>query len=367
MGKEQILSAEHAGVGYEKKILVQDMSFVIREGEIWTLMGPNGAGKSTILKTITAQIKGLEGTITVLERDLNAIANKLLATHISMLTTKRVSTEYMTCREVVEMGRYPYLGMLGILGEKDSEKVHEALETVDALSLAEQDFMTLSDGQKQRILLARALCQEPKLLVLDEPTSYLDLHYKMELLEIIKNLALRKNMAVLMSMHELELIQKVADFCICIKDGRVVQIGTVKEVYQGQKMETLYDLAAGSFEERFCLTQLTSVRETPKVFVIGGGGSAILVYYELQRKGISFATGILHENDCDYVVAKALAAECVVEKAFYPIGEEAYKRAQTLLCSCEEVIVTVKDFGPGNEKVRELIQLAEKEGKIKHV
>ena len=130
----------------------------------------------------------------------------------------------MTCEDIVATGRYPYTGTLGILGEEDWEKVHEAMELVHALDFKDRDFTAVSDGQRQRILLARAICQEPEVIVLDEPTSFLDIRHKLELLAILKDMVVRKKTAVLMSLHELDLAQKISDCVICVHGDKIEKI-----------------------------------------------------------------------------------------------------------------------------------------------
>ncbi len=234
--------------GYGKKIILSDISFSVAAGEVVTLIGPNGAGKSTILKTITGQLKSLGGTVSVLDRNLLHMSPKELARHISMVMTERVNPELMICREVVSTGRYPYTGSLGILGESDWNAVDGALATVHGETLSDTLFTSLSDGQKQRIMLARAIAQDTEVIILDEPTSYLDLYYKLDLMRIIRRLAREQHKAVIMSLHELDLVKMVADTVICVDGEKVLKKGPPAEVFSGNFIQMLYGLHDADFD-----------------------------------------------------------------------------------------------------------------------
>ena len=159
--------AEDLKVGYESRALLEGIDICLGRGEILTLVGPNGAGKSTILKSITKQLRLLGGRVIIGEKELPKLTYQELSRKMAVVLTERVRPELMTCRDIVATGRYPYTGRLGILGREDEEKVDEAMELVKVKELGSRFFTTLSDGQKQRVLLARAICQEPEILVLD--------------------------------------------------------------------------------------------------------------------------------------------------------------------------------------------------------
>ena len=172
-------------VGYNRKVLIDNINMKIKKGQVTTLIGPNGSGKSTILKTITKHLENVAGTVYINKNDIRSLSDKDIAKSLSVVLTERISTEYMTCEDIVGLGRYPYTNNFGTLTKEDRDIIEDCLEKVEAIDLKNRDFMTLSDGQKQRILLARALCQQPEIIVLDEPTSFLDIHHKIKLLNKI--------------------------------------------------------------------------------------------------------------------------------------------------------------------------------------
>lgn len=354
---QDYIYTEQMAVGYGKIPLIEQIELHVRRGEIVTLIGPNGSGKSTILKSVIRQLDLVGGAVYLEGTPMREMTERQIARRMSVLMTERIHPELMTCEDVVAAGRYPYTGRLGILSAEDRHKVHEAMELVHGEEFAAQDFTRISDGQRQRILLARAICQEPEVIVLDEPTSFLDIRHKLELLTILKDLVNHKHVAVLMSLHELDLAQKLSDYIVCVKGNAVARCGTPEEIFHTGYIADLYGITRGSYQAELGCLEMEPVRGAPQVFVIGGGGSGIPVYRRLQRRGIPFAAGILHENDIDYQVAKALAVEVVSEAPFQLIREETFARAVDVMGACREVICCVKEFGPVNEMNRRLAQL----------
>lgn len=265
------LFTDDMSVGYRGRALIENISLHLRQGEIVTLIGPNGSGKSTILKSIIGQLPLLGGAVWLDGRDMVGMTALETAKRLSVLMTQRVRPELMTCWDVTATGRYPYTGRLGILTAQDRAKVWESLALVHGEELAHQSFSEISDGQRQRVLLARALCQEPEVLVLDEPTSFLDIRYKLELLSILKDMVEEKHLAVLMSLHELELARKISDFVVCIHNGAVERMGTPEEVFTSGYIMELFDIKAGSFRSELgCLVPGEAVSR-PDMFTESGG------------------------------------------------------------------------------------------------
>ena len=360
--KKPILFAEHLNVGYKGEIVIGDIRLEAIPGQILTLIGPNGAGKSTILKTITRQLDPIGGVITLEGRDLKSLKERDIAKSVAAVLTGRPTPELMTCWDVVSSGRYPYTGRLGILSQHDKEKTEEAMALVRVESLRERDFNQISDGQRQRVLLARAICQEPRVLIMDEPTSFLDIKHKLDFLTLLRELVHSKDLAVILSLHELDLAQRYADRILCVRDGRVDRLGTPEEVFSEGYIEELYGVERGSFDALFGNVESEAVRGEPLVFVIGGGGSGIPVYRRLQRQRIPFAAGVIHQGDLDYPVAKALSARMVTQEAYGPIGESAYREAEEIMLRCRAVLCPQTHFGPMNEGNLRLRELAADRG-----
>ncbi|MBR6406682.1 MAG: ABC transporter ATP-binding protein [Lachnospiraceae bacterium] len=355
---EYYISTEHLTVGYDGVPLIENIEIGVRRGEILTLIGPNGSGKSTILKSMIRQLKLLAGTVVLDGRSITEMTERELSKKLAIVMTERIRAELMSCWDVVATGRYPYTGRLGLLSSKDREIVDEAIRMVHAEDYAEKPFQQISDGQRQRLLLARAICQEPEIVVLDEPTSFLDIRHKLELLEVLKEMVRSRNVAVVMSLHELDLAQKISDQVVCVADHRVDRCGTPEEIFRDEYIRELYGIEQGSYNALFGSLEMRPVSGSPKTFVIGGSGSGIPLYRALQRNGIPFAAGILQENDLDYPVAKALSAELVSVPPYRIPDDTAAERAEKLIESCGSVICCVQDFGEANRKNQDLLAYA---------
>lgn len=346
-------------VGYNGKPLMEQIEIGLSKGEILTLIGPNGSGKSTILKSIAGQLALLGGTIMLGSSHLEEMSLSRRAQTMAVLLTERLRTEMMTCEDVVATGRYPYTGRFGILSEKDREAVAEAMKLVHVEELKDQDFTRISDGQRQRIMLARAICQEPEILILDEPTSYLDVKYKLEFLSVLQEMKRKKKLTVIMSLHEIDLAEIISDQILCIREHRVDRMGTPAEVLDKGYIAKLFDITAGSYEETTGNVELPAPRGEPEVFVMAGGGSGRSVYRKLQREGTPFATGILFRNDLDYPTARALAGKVIVTEAFEPVPRETLQEAKNILSNCKKLICCRKNFGSFEKENEELLNWAQ--------
>ena len=356
---EYYFKTENLAVGYNGKILIYDINVQLEKGKILTLIGPNGAGKSTILKSITRQLETIRGTVYINAQEISSWSPKDMAKEVAVVLTDRIRPELMTCAEVVAMGRYPYTNLFGKLTPKDMDVVREALERVHALDLAGQYFTTLSDGQRQRIMLARAICQEPEIIVLDEPTAYLDIRHKIELLNILREMAQKKNITVIMSLHEIDLAIKISDYLLCVKGNTIEAFGPPDVILGNHTIEHLYELRNGSYNLLFGSIELTKPEGAPKVFVVAGGGYGIACYRALQKQEIPFATGILFENDVDCQVALELSDHAVVTPAFEAMTDVQFQEASDLLLRCEAVIDAGTPVGTLNQLNRKLLRLAE--------
>ena len=249
--------------GYQNKIVVSDVTLDIKEGEIISLIGPNGGGKSTLLKSISGELKSLGGSVYIGEDDIKNVPLKELAKKMSIVNTERVRPEHMSTWDVVMSGRLPYSDGFGFGKKEDEAIAQRACELMNIGKLAQTPFSSLSDGQKQRTLIARAICQEPEYLIMDEPTSYLDIRHRLELMDVIRKLSGEK-ITIIMSLHEVELALEISDRVLLVKaDGnaicettsQVIESGVIKELYgltdeMYKRVKKQFPVAKASFGER---------------------------------------------------------------------------------------------------------------------
>jgi len=358
------LTLTHVDVGYNGEPVLRGIDVTVHGGEIISLIGPNGAGKTTVLKSIVRQLKLIGGTILLDGTDLSSFTSMQAARRMSVVLSRQVKPELMTCREVVAAGRYPYTGMSGRLSAHDTSVVDEAVAAVHAEDFADKPFTAVSDGQRQRILIARAVCQTPDVLVLDEPCVYLDIRYKLEILALLRDLA-EKGCSVILSLHEIDLAQKVADRVMCVGGNGVTVVPVDELAGTALQEETVihslygvtprsYDALLGAAELR--RTEPGTVR--PEVFVVSSGGSGIPVFHRLVRRHIPFAAGILYTNDIDYRYALMTAEQVVAARPFEPLDDAAVAQAQQLISCCRQVINAGVVIGSCNSRLQEVLDYA---------
>ena len=350
-------------VGYNGKPLISDINFSLNKGEILTLIGPNGSGKTTILKSIAKQLSLIAGTVYIDGGDVKKLSGKETAKKMAVVLTEKVNTELTTCFELASAGRYPYTGTLGLLSDKDKKAVYDALERVNALDIADKYVTEISDGQRQRVLLARALCQDPEIIVLDEPTAFLDIRHKTELLGILSNMAKNNGITVVMSLHEIDLAERISDKIVCVKGERITLYGTPAEIFTNENISFLYDIRPGAFNALLGTVELGAPKGEIRCFVIGGNGSGIPFYRFLQRKNVPFAAGILAKNDIDLAVALPLAKKVITSEAFMPISENEKNEAEKIINGVGTVIDCGCAHGEYDRANARLLEYAEKCGK----
>ena len=358
MNEKALCTARELAIGYGKTPLLSDICLGVQPGQILTLIGPNGAGKSTLLKTLAGQLAPMGGTVLLEGRNLADYTGTQRAQKLALMAPHSRRMELTTCFDFVSAGRYPYTGRLGILSAEDRQQVHRALELVGAAHLADRDFNRISDGQRQRILLARALCQQPEVIVLDEPTSYLDIRHKIELLDILREMTASRGLSVVLSLHEVDLATKLADVVVLVKDNAIFRCGAPEDVLDDDTIRQLYDIHDGSFNLLLGSVELCGAAGEPRVFVVPGEGRGAPCFRALQKRGLPFAAGILQRCDVDWAVAETLAARRYEAESFSPPAPDTLRAAVAAACSSACVVDSGAAIGPYNRENLELLRAA---------
>ncbi len=362
--KKEVMESKGLAVGYGHRVVVDSINQKILRGQLVSLLGPNGSGKTTILRTLAGLAAPMKGTIFLDGRDLYTLDQNRLARSMAVVLTGHLAPGLITAFEFVSLGRYPYTGLLGQLSSEDIKKTEECLHLVHAEKIAYRYFDELSDGERQKVVLARALAQDPEVIILDEPTSYLDLKHKIGVMTILRDLCRRKKITVMVSLHDVDLALKISDMVILIKDGKIMACGTPDAILNKGTVEKLYDLDDHArFNSIFGTIDLIGNNGGKKVFVTAGGGTGCHVYRILSRKGFSLFTGVIHENDIDFHIACSVGAKTVSEKPFKEINRESLNRSLALMEKADCMIDTGFPVGQSNMENLQLPLAAIKQGK----
>jgi len=237
-----MLEIENISAGYTTENILQNVSLQVAAGEIASVIGPNGCGKSTLLRCITGQLKARSGCVRVEGDDVSQMAPRCRARRIALLPQFFAGDEDLTVEETVALGRTPHLSAYGTLSKGDRDVVYRVLESTDTTQFATRGINELSGGERQRVGLARALAQEPRVLLLDEPTSNLDLRYQHELLALVRRLARQDLFAVVLVLHQINLASSISDSMLLLQNGQTRAFGSPQEVMTRDNLQEVYGL-----------------------------------------------------------------------------------------------------------------------------
>jgi iron complex transport system ATP-binding protein len=235
------LQLDRVCAGYKARQVLQDVSLALRPGRVLAVLGPNGAGKSTLVRVCLGLHAAVSGQVSVNGRGLGGLARRELARELAWVPQSSNDAGEFTALELVLMGRAPHLSLWGLPSSSDVAKAQAALEALGLGAIAARRVSSLSGGERRLVLLCRALVQEPKVLVLDEPTAFLDLRHQVEALRHVRRLA-QEGMAALAVLHDVNLASAYADEVLLLKQGRVLAAGPTREVLTGERLQELYDV-----------------------------------------------------------------------------------------------------------------------------
>lgn len=287
--KNPVLQTHHLDIGYKQarraaKVVVSDIDVTLHAGELACLIGPNGAGKSTLMRTLAGMQPALAGEVDLLGDAVGSLNPREMARRLGIVLTERQDVGKLTAYELVALGRYPHTDWTGRLSEDDERAIQSAIEAVGAVDLAARQVSELSDGERQKVMIARALAQEPAVILLDEPTAYLDLPRRVEIMATLRTLAHQTGRAILLSTHDLDLALRTADTLWLLPKGRPLMVGAPEDLvlngalaaaFRSEGVE--FDLQTGSFR--------MVTHQVGEIGLIGEGVTAIWTARALERLG----------------------------------------------------------------------------------
>ena len=272
--------------GYRGKPVTRDINAYLQAGELTCLLGPNGAGKSTLLKTLSAFIPPLSGEITIEGVNIRKISASMLARSIAVVLTRRPATMNMTVEELVSIGRSPYTSFFGGLHENDREVVDKSIRLVGIDDLRTRNVNTLSDGERQKALIAKALAQQTRIIFLDEPTAFLDYPSKVEIMQLLYTIAREENKTVFMSTHDLELALQIADKIWLLDKERGLNIGIPEDLAYAGLLGDYFQRGGLKFNYTTGLFEIDN-EQKGSVCLKGSGRLFNMVKKALKRMGYS--------------------------------------------------------------------------------
>jgi iron complex transport system ATP-binding protein len=220
--------------------ILKRVSLQVKTGEIFGIIGPNGSGKSTLLSVLSGVAKADAGTVRMNGREIHTYSRKDLACLMAVLQQDSLPPVSFTVREVVEMGRYPFQNWLGYEAADPTKRIDAIMNKLEISQFAERTLEQLSGGERQRVALGKAMAQEPKLLLLDEPTTYLDIGYQIQMMDYVRSWQQESSLTVVAVLHDLNLAAQYCDRILVLKDGEVVQVGTPEEVVSSELIAEVY-------------------------------------------------------------------------------------------------------------------------------
>lgn len=357
---------------YGSSTILEEISFALKSGEFVGIVGPNGSGKSTLLKNMAALLTAARGDILLDGRSLGSWSRRELARQLALVGQGSGAGFNFLVEDVVAMGRHPYQDRFSSISESDRQAVGRAMHLTGCYHLRERQIFTLSGGEQQRVILARALAQETPCLLLDEPTSFLDLGYQIELLELLQSLNSREQKTVVVVMHDLNLAARYCRRLFMLHQGKIYASGTPEAVLTRKNILEVYRtevlIEAHPLDSSPQVVPVFHGRSRPengsfrKIHIIGGGGSATPLIKELSMQGLSLSAGVLSIGDSDWATARRLGLDMVEEDPFSPISEIRYRENLNLVDRSDVVVVAPLFIGPGNLRNLEAACLAIEQG-----
>ena len=361
------LKLTNVNLGYNKHTVVNGVSLELCTSEIVGLIGPNGSGKSTLLKAMCGLLQPSSGNATLDGIEIAKISRETLACKIGVVPQLPSLPDSFTVLDTVLMGRYPHLGLMRYESKRDIAIVCEAIRRTGIEHLTDRRVGETSGGERQRVVIARALAQEPRFLLLDEPTAHLDIQHQLEVMELVTSLA-GSGLGIVIALHDFSLASRFCNRLVMLKDGSVFKEGMPKDVMTTENIRQVFgvtaliysDLASGPLVVNTSISRIDSDNSHRRIHIIGGGGSAAGIMHHLHNEGYRLTIGVLNQGDTDLSAARALGIEAVVVPAFAAIDDAAHQRNLEMAAQADCCIVSNVAFGWGNLRNLEAASVAQR-------
>ncbi len=357
--------------------VVQDVTLAVQPGEMVALLGPNGAGKSTLLKLASGALRPQSGRVTLDGADVRGLPRAVVARRVA-LAPQDFSVQFAyTVRQIVELGRTPHVGSWGMMRAADRHAVDEAMELVGLTPLADRIFAELSGGERQWALVALTLAQQAPTLLLDEPTSHLDIRRQIETLELLRWLNRARGLTVLATMHDINLAARYFPRLALFK-RRIVADGPPASALDQAALSALYEtpVRVGILrgDERLSVQPPpldevdgaapggSMIVASAQAHVVAGGGSGELLMRALADAGVAFSAGPLNIGDSDHALAERLAALLLTEPPYAPVSPEGLAAARERIAEAGTLVICPAPLGPGNVTLLDIALEARQRG-----
>ena len=341
----------------EASRLLDQVSLSAGSGQLVGLIGPNGAGKSTLLKTVSGLLHRREGSVSLAGRHLDEMSAREVARTLAMVPQIAPYTYGFTALELVLMGRYPHLGRFQIEGAADRRIAGDALGLTETEQLAHRTLDTLSGGERQRVFVARALAQQPRVLLLDEPTANLDISHQLKVFDLVRELV-SKGMTAIAAIHDLHLAARYCHRLVLLDHGRVLAEGPPELVLTPDNIEATFGVRAVVYPDPMTGSLTLSllgpqkadeaVHHPLRVHLVCGGGTGARLMYDLRHAGFTVTAGALGSGDTDRAAADILGVEYVPVLAFGDIDDEAHRQHLALVAAADCALLCETPFGANN-------------------
>ncbi|MFA5364389.1 MAG: ABC transporter ATP-binding protein [Candidatus Bathyarchaeia archaeon] len=365
-----VLTIDGINCSYGSVDILNDIHFVVKSGEFLGILGPNGSGKTTLLKSISRVLKPTKGAILVDGKNIYDMKTLDVAKQLAVVPQETPVSFDFTALEVVLMGRNPHMARFQMEGENDLNIAKNSMELTRTWDFADRPVTELSGGERQRVIIARALTQEPQILLLDEPTTHLDISNQLEIMDLIKDLSVTKHLLVVAVFHDFNLAARYCGSIILLKDGKIVSVGTSEETLTPENVREVFGVE--TIVKKHPLTGLLHIipisrprimkQKSLIVHMICGGGTGSSVMKALTDEGYTVTAGVLNLLDTDHETAQLLKIPTTNEAPFSPITEESHKANLEMVRKANVLVVTPTQFGGGNLRNLAAAETALKEG-----